>query len=160
VSYHQKFQFTYINAKICIMNKAVIIRDHHPCLFTARSKHHARIAQVVDLTVFFEGLWRLISSASQSTLFAVGSKRLSQSSNWNFQWWYCGYQDQKIYDVNLRDTACLTKSVKITTLRKVVYQKKIALTCEALVCGCSSRRWCWWRLHNINPASRETISTE
>lgn len=43
--YH-KNRDTYINANICTMKKPVIILDHHPCLFTARSKHHARTGHV------------------------------------------------------------------------------------------------------------------
>ena len=43
------------------VKSTVIIRDHHPCLCTARSKHHALNLHSGRFFGRFDGRWRLIN---------------------------------------------------------------------------------------------------
>lgn len=50
-----------MRAMMWTVNSTVIIRDHQPCLYTARSKHHDLNLHVGRVSGRFDGRWRLIN---------------------------------------------------------------------------------------------------
>ena len=50
-----------MSARMWTVKNTVIIRDHQPCLYTARSKHHALNFHVGRVFGRSDGRWRLIS---------------------------------------------------------------------------------------------------
>ena len=50
-----------MSAKMWTVKNTVIIRDHQPCLYTARSKHQALNLHVGRVFGRLDGLWRFIS---------------------------------------------------------------------------------------------------